>query len=85
VAEFPLHVPAVVAVAEFPLHVPAVVAVAEFPVHVPAVVAEPADPVVFWFKVGIWDASRVADNCRGCTIPTPSVPLRVGVKAKPVK
>ena len=41
--------------------VPAVVAVAEFPLHAPAVVAEPAEPVVFWFRVGIRAASSVPD------------------------
>jgi hypothetical protein len=41
------------------VNVAAVVAVAEFPLHVPAVVAEPAEPVVFWFRVGILAASRV--------------------------
>jgi hypothetical protein len=61
VAEFPLHAPAVVAVAEFPLHASAVVAVAEFPLHAPAVVAEPAEPVVFWSRVGILAASSVPD------------------------
>jgi hypothetical protein len=61
VAEFPLHASAVVAVAEFPLHAPAVVAVAEFPLHAPAVVAEPAEPVVFWSRVGILAASSVPD------------------------
>ena len=80
------RLPAVVAVAEFPLHVPAVVAepaepvvfwlpgvltpgrfidalpLKETPPMVRGVVSVAADPVVFWFRVGIRAAATVPDD-----------------------